>query len=273
VALTRNTYPEGQGRAGSASQCLLVVDDVSVRFGAVSALSGVSLAVGAPAVVGLIGPNGAGKTTLFDAISGIRTPSAGRIEFLGNDITRSTATTRARLGMRRTFQRQQPFASLSVEDNILVALEGRGGSVIGDLVAFPVGRARERLRRERVREVMDRCGITKVKHEPAARLPIGLIRMVEFGRAIVANPHLLLLDEPTSGLDHPEIERLGNVIRETREKDGCAVMLVEHDVPFVMSLCDRIVVLNLGNVLVDDVPSAIRSDPKVQAAYLGGSDC
>jgi branched-chain amino acid transport system ATP-binding protein len=252
-----------------ASSSVLAVHDVSVNFGAVSALSDVSLLVQKSEIVGLIGPNGAGKTTLFDSISGIREPSKGEIEFLGKDVTRLTATSRARLGMRRTFQRQQPFAALSVEDNILVALEGRGGSILGDLVAFPTGRALERSRRVRVREVMDRCGITKVKDEPAARLPVGLIRMVEFGRAIVARPHLLLLDEPTSGLDDIEVERLESVIRQTRDQAECAVVLVEHDVPFVMSLCDRVVVLNLGNVLADDTPSAIRNDPRVRAAYLG----
>jgi branched-chain amino acid transport system ATP-binding protein len=248
---------------------VLVVSDISVNFGAVMALSEVSLAAHASQVVALIGPNGAGKTTLFDAISGIRTPTSGRIEFLGIDVTNSTATRRARLGMRRTFQRQQPFTSLSVEDNILVALEGQGGSLLADLVSFPTSRARERSRRERVREVMDRCGLVKIKGEPAASLPIGLIRMVEFARAIVARPQLLLLDEPTSGLDHVEIERLSTVIRETREEDNCAIVLVEHDVPFVMSLCDRVVVLNLGCVLADDKPSVVRRDPRVRSAYLG----
>jgi branched-chain amino acid transport system ATP-binding protein len=222
-------------------------------------------------VVGLIGPNGAGKTTLFDVLSGIRVPTSGRVLLDGADITTRSATWRSRNGMRRTFQRQQTFGWLTVEENVLTALEwhGGGGGLLADLVALPSRRRREAERRARAREVIDVCGITDVKDEPAGKLPIGRARMVELARAIVDHPTVLLLDEPTSGLEESETHNLGTTIQRVRQEEGCAVVLVEHDVGFVMSMCDRIVVLNLGRVIAEGTPDVVRNDPAVRAAYLG----
>jgi ABC-type branched-subunit amino acid transport system ATPase component len=174
--------------------------------------------------------------------------------------------------LRRTFHRVQTFGWLSVEDNVLTALDwrGGGGGMLADLVAFPTRRRRERERRERAERVLEQCGLTAVRKDAAGSLPIGLARMLELARAIVDEPQLLLLDEPTSGLDETEAERLGERIAEIRSGD-CAVVLVEHDIGFVMRQCDRVVVLDLGEVLAVGTPEAIRADPTVRAAYLGDS--
>jgi branched-chain amino acid transport system ATP-binding protein len=254
-----------------ARAAALELRGIVVRFGGIAALSDVGFEVAPAEVRGLIGPNGAGKTTLFDVVSGVRTPDAGGVHLDGDDITSWSAVRRARAGLRRTFQRVQSFTWLSVADNVLAALEwrGGGGGLLGDLVAVPTRRARERARRERVDEVLELCGLRGLRDEPAGSLPIGQARMVELARAIVDPPRLLLLDEPTSGLEHTEVARLGERIQAIRESEGCAVLLVEHDVGFVMAHCDRIVVLDLGRVLADGPPAAIRSDAAVRAAYLG----
>ena len=250
---------------------VLGLDGIGVRFGGINALSGVSLTVGEGVVLGLIGPNGAGKTTLFDVISGIRTPNEGRVRFLGNDVTRWSAVARSRNGLRRTFQRVQTFGWLSVEDNVLAALEwrGGGGGMFADIVRFPTRGARERARRERVAEVLQQCGLTAVRGEPVGALPIGLARMVEFARAIVDEPKLLLLDEPTSGLDSREAERLIEQLRLLRATTACSVVLVEHDMGFVMEQCDTVVVLELGELIASGTPKEIQENPLVRAAYLG----
>jgi branched-chain amino acid transport system ATP-binding protein len=245
--------------------------DVSVRFGGVVALADVSLESHGGEVLGLIGPNGAGKTTLFDVLSGIRPPSSGRIRYGGNDITRRGPTWRSRRGIRRTFQRQQMFGWLTVEENVLVALEwrGGGGGLLADLVASPTRRRRERGRRQLTDEVLELCGLSDVRDQPAGKLPIGRARMVEMARAIVDEPRVLLLDEPTSGLEETEAGSLGVSMQRVCKERGCAVVLVEHDIGFVMENCDRIVVLNLGRVIATGPPDVIRDDPAVQEAYLG----
>jgi ABC-type branched-subunit amino acid transport system ATPase component len=248
----------------------VALEDVSVRFGGVHALGGVSFSVGAGEVCGLIGPNGAGKTTLFDVISGVRAPNTGTVKMNGVDVTRWNASRRSRNGLRRTFQRVQTFGWLSVEDNVLLALDwrGGGGGMLADMVAMPSRTRRERRRRERAEEVLEQCGLTAVRRDAAGSLPIGLARMVELARAIVDPPSLMLLDEPTSGLDEAETERLGERISAIRSGE-CAVVLVEHDVSFVMAQCDRVVVLDLGEVLSVGSPDVIRADPAVRHAYLG----
>jgi ABC-type branched-subunit amino acid transport system ATPase component len=165
----------------------------------------------------------------------------------------------------------QTFGWLSVEDNVLAALEwrGGGGGMLADIARFPTRRARERTRRQRVGEVLEQCGLTAVRADPVGSLPIGLARMVELARAIVDDPKLLLLDEPTSGLDEREAERLVEQLQLLRSATTCAVILVEHDMGFVMEQCDTIAVLELGQVLATGAPKAIQEDPLVRAAYLG----
>jgi len=250
---------------------VLSLHDVTVRFGGVAALDGVTLEVAPGEVCGLIGPNGAGKTTLFDVISGVRRPDTGRVFLAGRDITRASVVRRARSGLRRTFQRLQTYGWLTVADNVLVASEwqGGGGGFVADLVGAPTRTRRERARRERVAEVLDICGLAEVADAPAGSLPIGLARMVEVARALVDRPRLLLLDEPTSGLDEAERARLAGIVRALGADRTCSVLLVEHDVSFVMGCCDRVVVLDLGRVLATGSPEEIQAHPEVRAAYLG----
>ena len=252
----------------------LRLDGISVRFGGITALDQVSFDAHAGEVLGIIGPNGAGKTTLFDVVSGVRAPNEGRVVLVGRDITHASATGRARRGLRRTFQRVQTFGWLSVEDNVLAALEwrGGGGGFLADLVYSPTRRRRERDRRARVEEVLDRCGLLPVRSELAGSLPIGVARMVEFARAVADPPQLLLLDEPASGLDETEVARLGGEIQAVRAEAGCAVLLVEHNAGFVMEQSDRVVVLNLGQVLAAGSPADVQRNQAVRDAYLGESD-
>ena len=257
----------------SRNDVVLSLDGISVRFGGIAALSSVSLDASAGEVLGIIGPNGAGKTTLFDVISGVREPNEGRVVLAGNDITSKSSVQRARRGLRRTFQRVQTFGWLTVEDNVLTALEwhGGGGGFLADLVMFPTRRFRERDRRRRAAEVIERCGLIPVRKELAGSLPIGIARMVEFARAIVDEPRLLLLDEPASGLDETEAERLGGLIDAVRDETGCAVLLVEHNAGFVMEHSNRVVVLDLGSVLAEGLPEDIQRNQAVRDAYLGES--
>jgi len=249
----------------------LALEGITVRFGGITALNDVSVSVSRGAVLGLIGPNGAGKTTLFDVVSGVRAPDNGSVWLEGHDVTHQSAVGRARRGLRRTFQRVQTFGWLSVEDNVLSALEwrGGGGGMLADLVSLPTRRKRERERRERVAEVLERCGLTAVAKDSAGSLPIGIARMVEVARAIVDVPKVLLLDEPTSGLEDVEMERLGALIQSIRGDHSCAVILVEHDVGFVMRQCQRIVVLDLGRVLAVGSPEEMQANTAVREAYLG----
>ncbi|MCB0976774.1 MAG: ABC transporter ATP-binding protein [Acidimicrobiales bacterium] len=251
----------------------LVVSALSVRFGGISALDGVSLTVRSGEICGLIGANGAGKTTLFDVISGVRVPDEGRVQLHGRDVTRASPQRRARAGLRRTFQRVQVFGWLSVEDNLLAATEwrGGGGGVLADLIASPTRRRREFDRRQRASAVLERCGLSSIADMPASGLPIGTSRLVELGRALVDEPSVLLLDEPASGLDAREAERFASLVRSTRDEFGTAVLLVEHDVGFVLANCDRVVVLHLGRVLAEGSPDEIRDDPAVREAYLGAA--
>ncbi|MEV4568429.1 ABC transporter ATP-binding protein [Nonomuraea sp. NPDC049419] len=246
---------------------MLAVDGVSVVFGGVKALDQVSFEVDEGVVCGVIGPNGAGKTTLFDVVSGLRRPVEGRVRVHGRDVTGLPPVRRARAGVRRTFQRTQVFGRLTVEDNVLAALDwhGGGGGLAADLVGLPARRRLERDRRERVAEVLELCGLDGQREAYAAALPVGGRRLVELARALADRPRLLLLDEPTSGLDAAQTARLAEVVRSLET----TVLLVEHDMGFVMDVCDRIVVLDLGRVIAAGPPAEIREDPVVRAAYLG----
>ncbi|WP_101788950.1 ABC transporter ATP-binding protein [Nonomuraea indica] len=246
---------------------MLSVLEVSVAFGGVRALDGVSFEVPEGQVCGVIGPNGAGKTTLFDVVSGLRRPDAGRVAVAGVDLTGTSAVRRARLGVRRTFQRTQVFGRLTVAGNVLAALDwhGGGGGLAADLVGWPARRRLERERGERVAEVLELCGLTGLRDVHAAALPVGRRRLVELARALADRPRLLLLDEPTSGLDAEQTARLREVVAAL----DTTVLLVEHDMGFVMETCDRLVVLDLGRVIASGTPDEVRGDPVVRAAYLG----
>jgi len=248
---------------------VLDVQGVSQRFGGVVALRNVNLSVQAGEIFGLIGPNGAGKTTLFDCIAGVQAPKSGSIHLHGKEITDASAVARARLGIRRTFQRQQVFGWLSVEDNVLLAFEwhGGGGGYFGDVLRLP-GRVRlERERRRLAEAALERCGLVNLREESAGTLSIGALRRLELARAIVDDPVLILLDEPTSGLEDRDIDQLGNILGELCTS-RCAVFLIEHHLPFVMDRCDRISVLELGSVIASGVPEEVVRNEAVREAYL-----
>ncbi|MFF1356768.1 ABC transporter ATP-binding protein [Streptomyces sp. NPDC058297] len=259
--------------SGTTEGPALEATGVGVRFGGIRALDGVGLTLRPGEVCGLIGPNGAGKTTFFDVVSGIRRPDEGRVLLDGQDITRRSPVWRARHGMRRTFQRQQLFGQLTVADNLLVAQEwrGGGGGLAADLLAAPTRRTYERHRREQAASMLRACGLDALAGEYAGALPVGRARMVELARAGVEGARVVLLDEPASGMTDDEIRQLKSVIRHLADQRGCAVLLVEHNVAFVMDLCSRIVVLDLGTVLAEGTPAAVRADPAVRDAYLGSA--
>ncbi|MDX3499074.1 ABC transporter ATP-binding protein [Streptomyces turgidiscabies] len=226
---------------------------MTVSFGGNRALDGVAMTAEPGRVTGLIGPNGAGKSTLFDVASGLRRPSSGRVFLDDRDVTRMRPSARAHCGLARTFQRLELFGRLSVRDNLLVAAElgperPRAVAVVG--------------------EILDRLGLTGIADTAPDSLPTGVGRLVEVGRALALRPKVLLLDEPAAGQDGEETERFAVLLRSLAD-DGTAVVLVEHDMSLVMSVCDDVYVLDLGKVIAVGPPEVIRNDETVLAAYLG----
>jgi branched-chain amino acid transport system ATP-binding protein len=235
---------------------LLEVEDVHVRFGGVVAVNGATLDVAESSVIGLMGPNGAGKTTLFNVITGLQTPTSGRVRFDGREITGLHPRQRALAGIGRTFQRLEVFGSLTVADNIRVAAEMRGVD-----------------RPARVRdELLDRVGLTAFADVTADSVPTGIARLTELARALACDPRLLLLDEPSSGLSEAETEDFATLVRSLAADDGRSVLIVEHDVDLVLGLCSTIHVLDFGTIIASGPPDVIRADKRVQDAYLGTDD-
>lgn len=254
-----------------ATPAALSADEIKLRFGGIVALDGVNLAVAPGEIHGVIGPNGAGKTSLLDVLSGHTPPTEGHVMLAGHDVTRLGPVGRARRGMCRTFQRQQLFGWLSVEDNLLVPLEwhGGGGGIVADLLGSPIRRRYERRRRDRVEELLELFSLREVRREPAGAVPIGIARLIELARALIDRPRVVLMDEPTSGLGIHETARVGHALEDACHTDACAVALVEHDVPFVMRHSATVTVLHLGKVLAHGTPAEVREVPEVREAYLG----
>ncbi|MGY2875800.1 branched-chain amino acid transport system ATP-binding protein [Marmoricola sp. URHA0025 HA25] len=240
---------------------LLHVDDVVVRFGGVTAVNHASFEVEPGSVTGLIGPNGAGKTTCFNVITGLQAPTSGRVSLDGHDITRMPVHRRARRGIGRTFQRLEAFGSLTVWDNVRTALDIHDG--LGGLFRSVDGSAERD-----VEELLVRVGIAEYADERADSVPTGVARLLELARALACDPRLLLLDEPSSGLDEAETEAFGRLLVELAG-EGCTVLMVEHDMDLVMTVCDTIHVLDFGSIIAQGTPAQIRKDPVVQRAYLG----
>lgn len=260
-----------QSGALGGSRGTFSLEGVTVRFGGVVAVDDVTIDIPRSGCIGLIGPNGAGKTTLLDAMSGLRTPTRGSMVLDGREVTRKSAAWLAQRGVRRTFQRHQAFGRLTVAENVLVPLEWhrRGRGLLGDMVAAPSRRRQTRTLLRNVDDVLERCGLSAVRDTSAASLPIGQLRLLEFARAIVGRPAILLLDEPTSGLGRQESDLIGSIVRDLIREGKTAVVLVEHDIDFVMALSDRVICLRQGSVLADGTPAEVRIDPQVVAAYIG----
>ena len=244
---------------------LLVTEQVTVEFGGNRALSEVDLDARVGEVTGLIGPNGAGKTTLFNVITGLQSPTAGRIRFDGRDVSRLDTHKRARLGIARTFQRLELFTDLTVRDNLRVAGEIRNtwGGVRGAVHRINVTRETER--------VLDLIGLSDRADADVSTIPTGTARVVELGRALMIQPRLLLLDEPASGQSDEETKAFEGLLRRLVREDGLTILLVEHDMTLVMEVCDRIHVLDFGEIISVGTPDEVRADPRVRDAYLGSA--
>jgi branched-chain amino acid transport system ATP-binding protein len=262
----------------------LTVSQVSVSFGGVAALTDVNLVVWPGTVTGLIGPNGAGKTTLFNVVSGLQDPDRGTVHFFATDMSGMKPYRRARLGLARTFQLLELFGTLTVGENVQVGLDStvkwwqwghlrqgfarrKAAKSAGDPEAkgavdpdLTTARSRDQL--------LEAVGLAGKADEQANALPTGLARTVELARGLAIGPRLLLLDEPGSGLDETESRALGQLLVRLAAS-GMAVLLVEHDMSLVMTICDKIDVLDFGHVIATGTPEEVRSDPAVQAAYLG----
>ncbi|MDB5916857.1 MAG: transporter ATP-binding protein [Massilia sp.] len=233
---------------------MLELQNVSVRFGGLSAVNDVSLAIGTHDVIGLVGSNGAGKTTLFNAISGLVRPSAGSIRFDGRDVLRAPMHLRARLGIGRTFQVPQPMHELTVRENLLVAQR------------FGTGRVDAR----KIDEVLDFTSLAhKANRNAATELALTELKALEVAKALATDPQLLLLDEVLAGLETSGKRRFMGMLRELHTKFGVGIVMIEHDIETITSLCPRVAVLNFGQLIADGTPDAVFRDPAVIKSYTG----
>ena len=247
---------------------LLEATDITKHFSGITALDHVSIEVSHGEMVGLIGPNGAGKTTLFNCLAGVIDADRGRVLLDGHDLAHFPPNRRSRLGIARTFQRIELFAGLTVREHLLVAerAQHRRGGLWRDLI----GRSKPtETERSHADEVLELVGLTAEADVPAQALPLGRGRLVELARALVCDPRLLFLDEPSSGLDGHETSEMAAVLEQVHRDRELAILLCEHDVPFVERLAARTYVLDCGQLIASGATDEVLSDPAVRAAYLG----
>ena len=269
------TSPIGEAKSsspttGAGAAPLLSVEAITMRFGAIQALSDVSVDIHRGEIVAIIGPNGAGKTTLLNAVSGFYHPQEGRILFQGKDRTHLKPFDVAALGIARTFQNVALFKGMSVLDNIMTGrlLKMRGNFLL-DAVYWGPARRQELEHRAAVERIIDFLEIQAIRKTPAGRLPYGLQKRVELARALAAEPHLLLLDEPMAGMNVEEKEDMSRFVLDVHDEFGTTIALIEHDMSVVMDISDRVVVLDYGRKIADGPPEIVRKDQVVMDAYLG----
>jgi branched-chain amino acid transport system ATP-binding protein len=267
-------------RAGGADRdadlpasALLAVQGLTIRFGGVTALEGVSFEVARGAICGLIGPNGAGKTTLFNCISRLYDPGAGSIVFDGRPLLSCARHELASLGVARTFQNVALFSTMTVRQNVCIGAHAMArAGFLTNALAMPLARREEKKIAERVDALIEEFGLMGVADRPAGALPFGVRKRVELARALANRPKLLLLDEPAGGLNHSEVDGLADEIRAIRDRRGVAVLLVEHHMNLVMRVSDQVVALDFGRVIANGKPDEVRANREVVRAYLGSGN-
>lgn len=257
---------------------MLELSRVSLSFGGLTAIAGLDLRVPAGTIHSLIGPNGAGKTSVLNVINRYYTPQAGEVRYNGHDLLRLPPHRVVEIGIARSFQNPTLFKNLSVLDNLLVgATHLSKPTVVEDVLRLPRSRQHERLARERADHALAFLKLVAVRHRVAGDLPYGHQKLVDIGRALVADPRLLLLDEPAAGMEEGQKQWLAEVIRRVPDEYGAAVLLIDHDMSLVLGVSDHVAVMNFGSKIFDGPPAEVRHQPQVLAAYLGtereGAEC